>query len=106
MHAQREGRRGDLIPVIVGAFVAGLLSSLATSARATIHTVVAGQREDDHGRGGVQGRRKRDSVRAARRSAGITVHMTSKSRQSPLAKSNCAARARRVEMLPLHRPGA
>jgi hypothetical protein len=41
MHAQREDRRGDLIPVIVDALVAGLLSSLATSARATIHRVVA-----------------------------------------------------------------
>ncbi len=57
MHAQRKDRRGDLIPVIVAAFVA-----------------VVGQTVilfNDFGPGNNSQGRNRDFVRAARRSAGI-----------------------------------
>ena len=70
MHAQRKDRRGDLIPVIVAAFVA-VVGQTVYRLRPEQRFAGQRQRDDDHGRGGVQGRRNRDPVGAARRPVGI-----------------------------------
>jgi hypothetical protein len=78
MHAHRKDRLGDLIPVIVAATVAVVGQTFAGS-----------RQRDDHGRGGVKGRRNRDSVRACRRHG---APLTERPNRSPAFGAPSAAR--------------